>query len=248
MTDQAIVKHENTIMEQVLITGDLAKLTPEQRMSYYMETCKSLGLNPLSRPFDYITLNGRLTLYARKDAADQLRKLNGVSIDDVNIRESDTQFIVTVKGHDRDGRADVEIGVVNKGDMRGDTANAMMKAVTKGKRRFTLSICGLGMLDETEVETIPNARPVIVKDNGEIEGEYRDPEPPKVTVKPHNSPTPLTLEMANETTTANGNKLADLADEQLQYLIDNTKDAQRKAAAAMVLNSRVPPPPEEPQA
>ena len=130
MTDQAIVKHENTIMEQVLITGDLAKLTPEQRMSYYMETCKSLGLNPLSRPFDYITLNGRLTLYARKDAADQLRKLNGVSIDDVNIRESDTQFIVTVKGHDRDGRADVEIGVVNKGDMRGDTANAMMNAVT----------------------------------------------------------------------------------------------------------------------
>jgi hypothetical protein len=243
MTDQAIVKHENTIMEQVLITGDLAKLTPEQRMSYYMETCKSLGLNPLSRPFDYITLNGRLTLYARKDAADQLRKLNGVSIDDVNIRESDTQFIVTVKGHDRDGRADVEIGVVNKGDMRGDTANAMMKAVTKGKRRFTLSICGLGMLDETEVETIPNARPVIVKDNGEIEGEYRDPEPPKVTVKPH---TPPSLEDALNMRTPKGKQLGELTDEQLQYLIDHAANGLQ-AAAVVVLNSRVPPPPEEPQ-
>ena len=30
-----------------------------------------------------------------------------------------------------------------------------MKAETKAKRRVTLSICGLGMLDETEVETVP---------------------------------------------------------------------------------------------
>ena len=33
-----------------------------------------------------------------------------------------------------------------------------MKAETKAKRRATLSICGLGMLDETEIETIPDAR------------------------------------------------------------------------------------------
>ena len=36
-------------------------------------------------------------------------------------------------------------------------ANAMMKAETKAKRRATLSICGLALLDELEVETIPNA-------------------------------------------------------------------------------------------
>jgi hypothetical protein len=34
---------------------------------------------------------------------------------------------------------------------------AFLKAETKSKRRVTLSICGLGMLDETEVETIPGA-------------------------------------------------------------------------------------------
>jgi len=157
-----------TIMEQVLMSGDLARLSPEQRTSYYLKTCDSLGLNPLTRPFEYITLNSKLTLYARKDATDQLRKLHSVSIDDVDIKETDSQFIVKVKGHDANGRTDVEIGVVNKSDMRGDTANAMMKAVTKGKRRLTLSLCGLGMLDETEIETIPDARPVVVTDHGEI--------------------------------------------------------------------------------
>ena len=34
-------------------------------------------------------------------------------------------------------------------------ANAIMKTETKAKRRATLSICGLGFLDESEIETIP---------------------------------------------------------------------------------------------
>jgi hypothetical protein len=156
------------IIESVVIGGDLARLTPEQRVSYYHAVCKSLGINPLTRPFDYLSLNGKLTLYAKKDATDQLRKLHEVSIDDVDIRETDTQFVVKVKGHDKTGRSDVEVGVVNKSDMRGDAANAQMKAVTKGKRRLTLSLVGLGWLDETEVETIPDARPVVVAETGEI--------------------------------------------------------------------------------
>jgi hypothetical protein len=156
------------IIESVVIGGDLSKLDASQRVGYYRQVCQSLGLNPLTRPFDYITLNSKLTLYAKKDATDQLRRLHSVSIDDVDIRETDTQFIVKVKGHDKTGRTDVEVGVVNKSDMRGDAANAQMKAVTKGKRRLTLSLCGLGWLDETEVETIPDARPVVVAETGEI--------------------------------------------------------------------------------
>ena len=40
--------------------------------------------------------------------------------------------------------------------LKGDAlANALMKAETKAKRRVTLSIAGLGWLDETELETIP---------------------------------------------------------------------------------------------
>jgi hypothetical protein len=160
--------NEAQLMESVLLGGDLSKLTSAQRVSYYQRVCESLGLNPLTKPFDYINLNGKLTLYPRKDASDQLRKINGVSIDDVEVIETEKQFIVKVKGHDKDGRTDVEVGVVNKTDMRGDTANAQMKAVTKAKRRLTLSICGLGWSDETEVETIPGARPVAVAETGEI--------------------------------------------------------------------------------
>ena len=169
MTDKALTTQTTAdIIESVVIGGDLSKLSPDQRVGYYRQVCSSLGLNPLTRPFDYITLNGKLTLYAKKDATDQLRNLHSVSIDDVDIRETDTQFIVKVKGHDKSGRTDVEVGVVNRSDMQGNAANAQMKAVTKGKRRLTLSLCGLGWLDETEVETIKDARPVTVAETGEI--------------------------------------------------------------------------------
>ena len=158
-----------TMIEGVLLGGDLSKLAPAQRVAYYRNVCQSIGLNYLTKPFEYITLNGKLTLYARKDATDQLRNINGVSIDDVDIVETEKQYLVKVKGHDKTGRSDVEIGVVNKTDMQGNLANAQMKAVTKAKRRLTLSLCGLGWLDETEIETIPSAMPVkINSDTGEI--------------------------------------------------------------------------------
>lgn len=143
----------------VLAMGDLSKLTPEQKVQHYTRVCESMGLNPLTRPFEYIVLNGKLTLYARKDATDQLRNLKGVSIEKPDIQFQDDWIVVTVTARTADGRTDADVGVVNKKDMRGDYGNALMKAVTKAKRRVTLSICGLGMLDETEVETIPDARP-----------------------------------------------------------------------------------------
>ncbi len=145
------------IMEAVLIKGDLSKLTPQERNNYYSETCRSLGLNPLTRPFDYITLNGKMTLYAKRDCADQLRKLNGVNIEIVDKTIEGQLFAVTVRAKDRTGRQDEDMGVVvlpqgGSGEIR---ANAMLKAITKAKRRVTLSICGLGFLDETEIEDIP---------------------------------------------------------------------------------------------
>ena len=52
-------------------------------------------------------------------------------------------------------------GAVCLGSLKGEAlCNAYLKCETKAKRRLTLSICGLGMLDETEVDSIPNARKV----------------------------------------------------------------------------------------
>lgn len=148
-------------IESVLIGGDLSKLTPEQRVSYYNRMCETLGLNPLTKPFAYLTLNGKLILYALKDATEQLRKVHGVSITEVTSQRFDDVFVVTAKAQDREGRTDAATGAVAIGNLKGETlANALMKAETKAKRRATLSICGLGMLDETEADTIPRAEMV----------------------------------------------------------------------------------------
>lgn len=145
-------------LERVLVKGDLAQLTEAQRVSYYNALCQSLGLNPLTQPFQYLTLNGKLVLYARRDAAEQLRKVHGVSITDVQAQRVDDVYVVTVRAQDKTGRTDASTGAVTIGNLKGEPlANALMKAETKAKRRVTLSICGLGMLDETEVESIPQA-------------------------------------------------------------------------------------------
>lgn len=146
-------------IEQVLINGDLSKLRPEERVSYYKDVCQTMGLNPLTKPFDYITLNGRLTLYARKDATDQLRSLKKVSIQVVSREAIGDVYVVTARARTPDGREDESTGAVTVTGLKGDSlANAYMKAETKAKRRVTLSICGLGFLDETEVDSIPGAQ------------------------------------------------------------------------------------------
>lgn len=142
-------------IEKVLIQGDLAFLNPDERVQYYNLVCRSVGLNPMTKPFDYIKLNGKLTLYARRDCTDQLRKLNGVSVE-VSAREKIGDiYVVTAKATDRNGRSDEATGAVHIGNLRGESlANAFMKAETKAKRRVTLSLCGLGILDETEVDHV----------------------------------------------------------------------------------------------
>lgn len=151
MTDLAIANK----IEQALIHGDLSKLSGEERISYYNRTCESLKLNPLTKPFEYITLNGKLTLYAKRDATDQLRKIHNVSVKIVSRERVGDVFTVTAQASMPDGRVDESIGAVQVGTLKGDAlANALMKAESKAKRRVTLSICGLGLLDESEVATI----------------------------------------------------------------------------------------------
>jgi hypothetical protein len=148
-------------LELVLIEGDLSQLTPDERVVYYNRVCTSVGLNPLTRPLEYIRLNGKLVLYARRDATDQLRKIHNVSVKIVARELVGDVYVVTAQAKYPDGREDESIGAVNVKGLNGDDlANAFMKSETKSKRRVTLSICGLGILDETEVATIaqPNAK------------------------------------------------------------------------------------------
>lgn len=144
------------LMESVVVDSDLSKLSPTQRLDYYQRVCESVGLNPFTRPFDYMRLNGKLVLYAKKDASEQLRKIHGISLSKPDVQYVDDLIVVTIEAVDATGRSDSDIGAVTIGNLKGEAkANAIMKAITKAKRRVTLSIAGLGWLDETELETIP---------------------------------------------------------------------------------------------
>lgn len=146
-------------IERVIAVGDLSRLSADERSRYYVETCSSLRLNPLTQPFQYITLNSRLTLYATRAATDQLRALHHVSIQIVSSEVIGDLYVVRARASLPDGRTDEEIGAVAIGGLKGEAlANAWMKANTKAKRRVTLAIVGLGWLDESEIDTIPDAR------------------------------------------------------------------------------------------
>ena len=144
-------------IEDALLDGDLSKLTPEQRVTYMQRVCESVGLNPLTKPFRYIRLNGQLTLYATRDAAEQLRKVHGISITDLEESWREDLCVFRAYARDGDGRTDVATGAVDTSRASGQAlANAIMKAETKAKRRVTLSLAGLGWLDETEISDIPD--------------------------------------------------------------------------------------------
>jgi hypothetical protein len=146
-------------VESALIEGDLGKLSDADRVAYYLKVCESLGLNPLTKPFDYLRLNGKLILYARKDCTEQLRSLRNITVDRVDFAFNEGLVIVTTYLRTPAGRVDSAIGAVAIQGLQGEArANALMKAETKSKRRATLSIAGLGILDESEIETIPGAQ------------------------------------------------------------------------------------------
>jgi hypothetical protein len=156
---------DDAALEKVIVQGRLEHLTPKERLLYYKTLCESLGLNPLTRPFEYITLSGRLTLYARRDATDQLRRLHQVSITIVSRERLDDIYVVTARATLPDGRCDEATGAVSIAGLSGEQlANAIMKAETKAKRRVTLSIVGLGILDESELDTVPQAQRVSIDD------------------------------------------------------------------------------------
>jgi hypothetical protein len=184
---------DDAALEKVLVEGRLEHLTPKERLLYYKSLCETLGLNPLTRPFEYLLLDGKLTLYARRDATDQLRRLHQVSITIVSRERLDDIYVVTARATTPDGRTDEAIGAVSllKKEMVWDPeqfnpktgkkgmyvwsgkmiplvadelANTIMRAETKAKRRVALSIVGLGIFDEIEIDDLPEARRVNIDD------------------------------------------------------------------------------------
>lgn len=146
-------------LEDFVVRGNLGALSPEAKTAHYIQLCASLGLNPATKPFEYITLQGKETLYARRDATEQLRKIHNVSLDITGRESVGDVYVVTARATMPDGRRDESTGVVSIVGLKGEAlANKLMSCETKAKRRVTLSIVGLGILDESEFDTIPTDR------------------------------------------------------------------------------------------
>lgn len=142
-------------IESVVIGGDLAPLTPEQRVRYMQRVCETLGLNWETSPFIYVKPADKMILYATKDCAAQLRRRDGISIEVTGRSFMPEQgiYCVEVKATNAQGRSETAIGVVGITGMKHETlAGQMMRAETKAKRRVTLSLCGLGLDGEDDVQ------------------------------------------------------------------------------------------------
>jgi len=148
------------VLERVIIGGDLSNMPSIDKAKHYIRVCRSMGLNPYTQPFSYLKLQGKELLYANKNCAEQLRQIRSISLE-ITARELiDGIYTVRARSSDPTGRRDEDEGSVPlpdsiKGEFR---SNAMMKATTKAKRRVTLSHCGLGFLDESEIESIKDAQ------------------------------------------------------------------------------------------
>lgn len=145
-------------IESFVARGDWSGLDPHQRALAYTKVCEQHGLNPLSQPFAFLRLNGKEVLYATRGATDQLaamHKLTRKIVDGpkvVDIAGTKVALCVAEATHPN-GRSETATATLPLVD----PVNLFMKLETKAKRRVTLSILGLGVLDEQELDTIPEA-------------------------------------------------------------------------------------------
>lgn len=147
-------------IEKLLAQGDLTPMTQPQRLDYMRSMCKLLGISMLGQPFDFIKnpKTGTLGMYANSKAAAQLRGVYKISLRIASTERIQDLFICTIEAETAKGRKDADIGAISLKGLSGtDAANATMKALTKGKRRATLSLCGLGSLDADTMKELSDA-------------------------------------------------------------------------------------------
>jgi hypothetical protein len=144
------------VIASLVVSGDISQLSNVQLAWYYRHRCEALGLDPASKPFDVLTLQGKKILYLNRGGTDQLARIHRVNrrvVDGPKVIDlgGSKQVYVLIEATTPDGRSEQEIATVPLQD----PANVLMKCVSKGKRRATISITSAGALDEDELETIP---------------------------------------------------------------------------------------------
>lgn len=159
-------------LEHVLATGDLAQFAPKQRIAYYLHICHRLGIASESRPFDWLTLDGKLVLYPNKSCTEQLRRQHQISVKLTRREIVGDLYVVEVEGSRPNGQTDFASKYVPLRDGRGnrlagrDLANAFAKCETGAKRRLTLSMIGLAAVPD--LDDVEKVRYVVVDAHGNV--------------------------------------------------------------------------------
>jgi hypothetical protein len=160
------------IVESLVLDGDLGRMSPGQRVAYYVHRCRILGIDPGEQPFQLIRLNGKLALYATKTCANALTRVNRLSVEIKSTKIEGSLVIVEARATGPDQRFADDIGVLDLTEEKLSKSNALMKCATKAKRRAVLALVGLGVLDETEAVDIRGAQRVRLDvATGELEAE-----------------------------------------------------------------------------
>ena len=155
--------------EKIALTGNLADLSPAQRMAYYERYCRHLGLDPITRPFDVLTTfeeNGAATtkLYANASCSSQLADKREVTYGKPETEYNEKLGLLTIHVQatmpsSAGTRSCWRRGVAHVDGLKGKRLeNAIKKAETQAHRRATLALCGVAMPDESEIEDIPGAQ------------------------------------------------------------------------------------------
>lgn len=151
---------DETLLAKIVQSGNLAYLSESDRLVYYFSYCRQLGLNPLSRPFDYISEGEgeklKISLYPNTIAASQLRDSRNVSTrivrEEILLDGEVYSVLVEARMGDRTEQATGKVGI--KLDKYGKPlsgeakAKLMKKAESQARRRATLAIVGLDAMGE----------------------------------------------------------------------------------------------------
>lgn len=158
------------VLNKLILTGDISSFNDNQKKEYVLALCRRYSLDPVTKPFSIIAFQGKQQVYANKSTTDQIREIKNLSVKITDTKQVQDIYIVTAEVNDGK-RTESSTGAVTIKGLNSDSlANALMKAETKAKRRATLSFMGLSVMDDTEIETIPNAKHL------DIEIEVKDAE------------------------------------------------------------------------
>lgn len=145
--------NNEVIAQRAAMTGNLKALSNDERWQYYLAMCIHLDLDPVSRPFDWIDQEGRLTLYPNANCASQLADKMGLSFPEYKAETIGEVYIFRVKAV-ADGRECWATGAVPMGKSADQIARAIKKAETQAKRRAALSMGGLALTESDEIQEI----------------------------------------------------------------------------------------------